>query len=69
MATMDTSRDDPQALVQGLFVQHLPALRGFVTSLVSEFSLVDDIVQETFITVTRKAADFTAGSNPRRTYR
>src|SRR5438876_6014319 len=51
------------ALVQSLFVQHLPALRGFVLSLVSDFSLVDDIVQETFLVVTAKAGDFQRGTN------
>jgi len=50
-------------LVQSLFVQHLPALRGFVLSLVSNFSLVDDIVQETFLVVTSKAREFEPGSN------
>lgn len=50
-------------LVQSLFVQHLPALRGFVLSLVSNFSLVDDIVQETFLVVTSKAHEFQPGSN------
>ncbi|MGC3988490.1 MAG: sigma-70 family RNA polymerase sigma factor [Chthoniobacteraceae bacterium] len=54
---------DQVAHVQGLFVQHLPALRGFVLSLVSNYSLVDDIVQETFIAVTTKAGDFTRGTN------
>lgn len=51
------------ALVQGLFVQHLPALRGFVVSLVSDYSLVDDVVQETFLVVTAKAGEFRRGSN------
>jgi RNA polymerase sigma-70 factor (ECF subfamily) len=51
------------ALVQSLFVQHLPALRGFILSLVSDFSLVDDIVQETFLVVTAKAATFQRGTN------
>ena len=51
------------AHVQALFVQHLPALRGFILSLVSNFSLVDDVVQESFITVTNKAASFERGTN------
>src|SRR5688572_1135426 len=50
-------------LVQSLFVENLPALRGFVLSLVSDFSLVDDVVQETFLVVTAKASDFKRGSN------
>src|SRR5438874_10104885 len=51
------------ALVQGLFVQHLPALRGFLLSIVSDFSLVDDVVQEAFLVVTAKAGDFERGTN------
>jgi len=51
------------ALVQGLFVQHLPALRGFVLSLVGGFDLVDDVIQETFLTVNAKAGDFQRGTN------
>ncbi len=57
---------DPQAHlfhVQSLYVQHLPALRGFVLSLVTDFTLVDDVVQETFIVVTKKADEFQSGSN------
>ncbi len=59
----DTPSPEQTAHVQGQFVQHLPALRGFVLSLVSNFGLVDDIVQETFITVTKKAGDYEPGSN------
>lgn len=56
--------DDPHlAHVQSLFVQHIPALRGFVVSLVADFSLVDDVVQETFVTVTAKASTFERGTN------
>jgi len=62
---MPTAPADPEqiAIVQGLFVQHLPALRGFVLSLVSDFSLVDDIVQETFLVITAKAGTFQRGTN------
>jgi RNA polymerase sigma-70 factor (ECF subfamily) len=62
---MPSSPPSPEqtALVQGLFVQHLPALRGFVLSLVSDFSLVDDVVQETFLVVTAKAGSFQRGTN------
>src|SRR5215210_1323902 len=62
---MPTAPADPEqtALVQSLFVQHLPALRGFVLSLISDFSLVDDVVQETFLVVTAKAASFQRGTN------
>lgn len=59
----DSANPDQLALVQGLFVQHLPALRGFVLSLVSDYSLVDDVVQETFLVVSAKAGEFRRGSN------
>lgn len=51
------------AQVQMLFVQHSPALRGFILSLMPDFGRVDDILQETFLTVTKKAEDFVPGSN------
>lgn len=54
---------DQVAHVQALFVQQMPAMRGFVLSLVSDFGLVDDIVQEVFLTVTAKANDFQRGTN------
>ena len=54
---------DQTTLVQGLFLQHLPALRGFVQSFVRDWALVDDVVQETFLTVNSKAGDFERGTN------
>ena len=50
-------------LVQGLFVQNMMAVRGFVLALMPDFSRVDDVVQETFLTVTAKADDFVEGTN------
>ncbi len=50
-------------LVQTLFVQNMMAVRGFVIGLMPDFSRVDDVMQETFLTVTAKAADFREGSN------
>ena len=46
------------ARVQGLFVQHAFQLRGFVVALMPDLALVDDIVQETFLTVTAKAETY-----------
>ncbi|MEM6279410.1 MAG: sigma-70 family RNA polymerase sigma factor [Verrucomicrobiota bacterium] len=51
------------ALVQRLFVQNMVAVRGFVISLMPDFARVDDVVQETFLTVTDKADDFEEGTN------
>lgn len=64
---MSTVQPDPSpeqlALVQGLFIQTLPTLRGFVLSLGGGFDLVDDVIQETFITVNAKASNFQPGTN------
>src|SRR5258708_18412805 len=64
MSSPDAKPSDQQlALVQMLFVQHTAALRGFVHALMPDFARADDIVQETFLTVTKKAADFEPGTN------
>jgi RNA polymerase sigma-70 factor (ECF subfamily) len=55
------SAPDPQlhvARVQQLFLEHQPALRCYVLSIVRDFVLAQDVVQETFLAVTRKAASF-----------
>ncbi len=51
------------ARVQTLFVQHSPALRGFVLSLLPDFAAVDDVLQETFLTLTAKAGEFEPGTS------
>src|SRR5207244_9232282 len=54
---------DPVRRVQTLFVLHTPALRGFILSLFPDFAAVDDVLQETFLTVTAKAAEYEPGSS------
>jgi RNA polymerase sigma-70 factor (ECF subfamily) len=49
--------------VSRLFLSHAPALRGFILAILPDFSLVDDVLQETFLEVNRKAAVFRPGSN------
>lgn len=49
--------------VQGLFVRHQTRLKGFILSLQPDFNEADDIVQEVFLVMTKKADDFTVGSN------
>ena len=49
--------------VQQLFVRHQSAIRAFIMSLVPKFSEADDILQETFLTVTEKADQFIQGTN------
>jgi RNA polymerase sigma-70 factor (ECF subfamily) len=50
--------DTAQQLVQRLFIEHVDELKGFVTSLVPDPELVDDVVQETFVAVTARAAHY-----------
>lgn len=49
--------------VQQLFVQYQTTLRGFIHSLLPDFAAAEDMLQETFLTVSRKADDFELGSN------
>lgn len=44
--------------VQGMFVQNIAALRGMLRSFISDPHRVDDVVQETFLTVTAKAPTY-----------
>lgn len=50
------------ARVQRLFVEHSEVIRGFILALLPNFAQADDILQETFLTITRKAASFEAGT-------
>lgn len=51
------------ARVQQLFVQHIAHLRGMLRALVRDRARVDDLVQETFLTVTAKANSFEEGTS------
>ena len=51
------------AAVQGLFLQFQPAVRGYVLSMIPDFSLADDVMQEIFLVVTRKATSFEIGTS------
>lgn len=50
-------------LVQSLFVQNMMAVRGFVAALIPDFVRVDDVMQETFLTLTAKADEYVEGTN------
>ena len=53
---MTTSPTTQQvALVQARFVQYAPQLRGFVVALMPDRTQIDDVMQETFLTITAKA--------------
>lgn len=61
----DQRESDGQAisLVQKEFLHHSDLIRGFIRSLLGDRSQADDVLQETFLTVTRKAADFEEGTS------
>jgi RNA polymerase sigma-70 factor, ECF subfamily len=44
--------------VQALFLQHAGVIRGFIRALLPDRARADDVLQETFMLLTRKAADF-----------
>lgn len=49
--------------VQQLFVRHQGALKAFVLALYPDFAEADDVMQEVFLVITRKAAEFKPESN------
>jgi RNA polymerase sigma-70 factor (ECF subfamily) len=49
--------------VQQLFVRHQSAVKAFILALRPNFDDAEDVLQETFLTVTRKASEFHDGSN------
>lgn len=60
---MSHSSHDSVPYVQQLFVQHQSALKAFVLALWPNYAEADDIVQEVFLVITRKANDFVPGTN------
>lgn len=46
-----------------MFIKHEVVIRAFVRGLAPSFDEADDIVQETFVTVSRKARSFEAGTD------
>jgi RNA polymerase sigma-70 factor (ECF subfamily) len=49
--------------VQRLFLQHSNRLRGFILGLLPDRAVADDVLQEVFLIVTAKAAEFQSGSD------
>lgn len=62
METADTSVRSVEE-VQRQFLRHGGVLRGFILALLSDRDRAEDVFQETFLTVTRKAAEFQPGTN------
>jgi len=53
----------PTEEVQLLFVRHENSIRAFIRALQPSLSDADDILQETFLTISRKASSFEIGTN------
>src|SRR6266404_4537223 len=49
--------------VQQLFVKHQLGLRAFILSLEPNFTDAEDLLQEVFLVITRKANEFEEGTN------
>lgn len=62
-ANSESPRADPAVEAQLLFVRHEGAIRAFVRALQPSLADADDVMQETFLTVSRKAATFEPGTN------
>lgn len=54
---------DATEQVQLLFVRHEGVIRAFVRALQPSLSDADDVMQETFLTISRKAGTFEPGTN------
>lgn len=54
---------NPTEEVQLLFVRHENTIRAFVRALQPSLADADDVMQETFLTVSRKALTFEPGTN------
>ena len=63
MSNDHTHLEDHTLQVQTLFVQHQQAVLAFVLSLEPGIHEAEEIVQETFVTASRKASTWTAGTN------
>src|SRR5262245_19055058 len=63
MADPSTGPRDHVEAVQSLFLKHSAVLQGFITGMVPDLALADDIYQEVFLTVSRLASKFRLGTD------
>ena len=65
MTNQEKDSDGPSRTeeVQLLFVRHENSIRAFIRALQPSLSDADDVLQETFLTVSRKASSFEIGTN------
>lgn len=59
----DSPPEDRALAVQRLFVKYQMHIRTFAIGLTGDFTAAEDVVQETFLTVTRKAEAFRPGTS------
>jgi DNA-directed RNA polymerase specialized sigma24 family protein len=59
----ENDQPTPTEQVQLLFVRNENAIRAFIRALQPSLSDADDVLQETFLTVSRKASSFEIGTN------
>jgi RNA polymerase sigma-70 factor, ECF subfamily len=57
------SQEAHRQAVYALFVQYSANLRGYILALLPDLSVADDVLQETFVTVARKADTFKLDTN------
>lgn len=55
--------EPPEQQVILLFVRNQTRIRGFIVSLLGDLAAAEDVLQETFLVVQRKASEFRPGSN------
>lgn len=53
---------NPQIVLQ-LFVRHQPRIKGFILALLPDFAAAEDVLQETFLVVQKRAEEFAPDSN------
>lgn len=59
----ESGQADHTIKVQQLFVKHQSGIKAFILSLLPDFAEADDVLQEAFLVVTRKAREFNLESN------
>ena len=59
----ESSNREAMARVQQLFVRNQSIIKAFILSLQPGFSDADDVLQETFLLVTKRAANYRDGTN------
>lgn len=62
-AMHERNDDSARAEVQRLFIEHMDRIRGYVRAILPDPDLAGDVVQEVFLALSARAADYDAGRN------